>query len=183
MVHLLKTKKELKNLCRQEIQILFTEMNLIKLVFNMIWLIVKSEDSTKRAQLDKYLREKVFKIASDPKHDGYQKGLASLVYKFFDDKSSVSGVDAEPNYQLVNELHREIIRNLRDKKSIHPSETIFGLLIQLIMQSLSKYNKGIKYLLCAIDIFNKYPWVVPLKHKRGICIVFIKNNLKRKKTK
>ena len=113
MVHLLKTKKELKNLCRQEIQILFTEMNLIKLVFNMIWLIVKSEDSTKRAQLDKYLREKVFKIASDPKHDGYQKGLASLVYKFFDDKSSVSGVDAEPNYQLVNELHREIIRKFK----------------------------------------------------------------------
>ena len=39
------------------------------------------------------------------------------------------------------------------------------------MQSLSKYNKGIKYLLCAIDIFSKYAWVVPLKDKRGISIV------------
>ena len=39
------------------------------------------------------------------------------------------------------------------------------------MQSLSKYNKGIKYLLCAIDIFSKYAWVVPLKGKRGISIV------------
>ena len=39
------------------------------------------------------------------------------------------------------------------------------------MQSLSKYNKGIKYLLCAIDIFSKYAWVVPLKDKRGINIV------------
>ena len=38
------------------------------------------------------------------------------------------------------------------------------------MQSLSKYNKGIKYL-CAIDIFNKYAWVVPLKDKRRITIV------------
>ena len=39
------------------------------------------------------------------------------------------------------------------------------------MQSLSKYNKGIKYLLCAIDLFNKYAWAVPLKDKRGIIIV------------
>ena len=36
------------------------------------------------------------------------------------------------------------------------------------MQSLSKYNKGIKYLLCAIDLFSKYAWVVLLKDKRGI---------------
>ena len=39
------------------------------------------------------------------------------------------------------------------------------------MQSLRKYNKGIKYLLCAIDLFIKYAWVVPLKEKRGINIV------------
>ena len=35
------------------------------------------------------------------------------------------------------------------------------------MKSLRKYNKGIKYLLCAIDIFNKYVWVIPLKEKKG----------------
>ena len=39
------------------------------------------------------------------------------------------------------------------------------------MQSLSKYNKGTKYLLCAIDLFSKYAWVAPLKDKRGITIV------------
>ena len=39
------------------------------------------------------------------------------------------------------------------------------------MQSLSKYNKGIKYLLCAIDLFSKYAWVVPIKDKKGISIV------------
>ena len=39
------------------------------------------------------------------------------------------------------------------------------------MQSLSKYNKGIKYLLCAIDLFSKYVWVVTLKDKKGISIV------------
>ena len=40
------------------------------------------------------------------------------------------------------------------------------------MQSLSKYNKGIKYLLCVIDLFSKFAWVVPLKEKRGISIVY-----------
>ena len=39
------------------------------------------------------------------------------------------------------------------------------------MQSLSKCNKGIKYLLCAIDLFSKYEWVVPLKDKKGGSIV------------
>ena len=39
------------------------------------------------------------------------------------------------------------------------------------MQSLSKYNKGIKYLLCAIDLFSKYAWVVPIKDKKGVSIV------------
>ena len=39
------------------------------------------------------------------------------------------------------------------------------------MQSLSKFNKGIKYLLCAIDLFSKYAWVIPLKDKKGTSIV------------
>ena len=52
------------------------------------------------------------------------------------------------------------------------------------MQSLGKYSKEIKYLLCAIDLFSKYVWVVPLKHKRGITIVnaFQKIILKGRKT-
>ena len=39
------------------------------------------------------------------------------------------------------------------------------------MQSLSKFNKGIKYLLCAIDLFSKYASVIPLKDKKGTSIV------------
>ena len=51
------------------------------------------------------------------------------------------------------------------------------------MQLLSKYNKGNKYLLCAIDLFSKYTWVVPIKDKEGISIVkaFQKIILKRRK--
>ena len=65
----------------------------------------KSKDLAKRTQSDKVLRDKAFKIASDPKYDGYQRGLASMVYKCFDKKSSGRGVDAEPNYQLASEFH------------------------------------------------------------------------------
>ena len=51
----------------------------------------KSKDLGKRTQSDKVLRDKAFKIASDPKYDGYQRWLASMVYKFFDKKSNVEG--------------------------------------------------------------------------------------------
>ena len=54
------------------------------------------------------------------------------------------------------------------------------------MQLLSKFNKGFKYLLCAIDLFGKYAWVIPIKDRKGTSIVnaFKKNNLRRtKKTK
>ena len=48
----------------------------------------KYKDLTKRTQSDRFLRGKAFKIASNPKYDGYQRGLASMVYKFFDKKSA-----------------------------------------------------------------------------------------------
>ena len=73
----------------------------------------KSKDLVKRAQSDKVLRDKAFKIASNPKYDGYQRGLASMVYKFFDKKSSRSGITNELNYQLANELHKPIIKKFR----------------------------------------------------------------------
>ena len=64
----------------------------------------KSKDLAKRTQSDKVLRDKAFEIVSDPKYDGYQRGLASIVPKFFEKKSSGSGIVNEPNYQLANEL-------------------------------------------------------------------------------
>ena len=70
----------------------------------------KSKHLAKRTQSDKILRDKAFKIASDPKYDGYQRGLASMVYKFSDKKSSGGSIANEPNYQLANELHIPIVR-------------------------------------------------------------------------
>ena len=78
----------------------------------------KSKDLTKRTQTYKVFRDKTFKIASDSEYDGYQKGLVSMVYKFFDKTFSESGVatESEPNYQLANELHRQIIKKFRRGK-------------------------------------------------------------------
>ena len=73
----------------------------------------KSKNLTKRTQSDKILRDKAFEIAKNPKHDGYQRGLAPMVNKFFDKKSSGSCVATEPNYRLANELHRQIIRKFK----------------------------------------------------------------------
>ena len=111
------------------------------------------------------------KITSDPKYDGYQRGVASMMYKFFDKKSSGKDVYAEPNYQLANELHRQIIRKFKRRKFYSLfRDNIWGVDLA-DMQPLSKYNKGIKYLLCVIDLLSKYAWVVPLGDKRGISII------------
>ena len=109
-----------------------------------------------------------FKIASDPK---YQRGLVSMFYNLFDKKFSGSGVANKPNYQPVNELHRQIIRKFKRRK-VYSSfrDNIWGVDLA-DMRSLSKHNKGIMYLLCVIDTFSKYAWFFPLKDKRGITIV------------
>ena len=131
----------------------------------------KSKDLVKRTQSDKVLKDKTFKVASNPNYNCYQRGLTSMVYKFYDKKSKGSGIANEPNYQLTNELHKPIIRKLK-KGKVYLSfrDNIWGFDLA-DMQSLSKYNKGINYLLCPIDLFSKYAWVVPIKDNKGINIV------------
>ena len=143
-----------------------------------------SKDLTKRTVADKLLKNKAFDIAKDPKYDVYQRGLASMVYKFFDpkvasaDKKSVgSGAKhvntkiTPQNEQLAEELHKPIIRKFKKIKVYSAfKDNIWGADLAN-MQLLSKYNKGIRTLLCVIDIFSKYAWVVPLIDKKGISIV------------
>ena len=64
----------------------------------MIWLMVNQKIQQKRIPSDKVLRDKASEIASNRKYDGYQRGLASMVYNFFDKKSSGGGVATEQNY-------------------------------------------------------------------------------------
>ena len=75
------------------------------------------KDLKRRTFSDKVLRDKAFNIAKNPKYDGYQRGLDSMVYKYFDKKSKDSGVNIEVklNEQLAKELHKPIIRNFRKR--------------------------------------------------------------------
>ena len=131
-----------------------------------------SKDLTKRTFADKILKNKAFDIANDPKYDGYQKGLASMVYKFFDSKVSESGAKLTlQNEQLAEELHKPIIRKF-EKRRVYSTfkDNIWGVDLAA-MQLLSKYNKGIRFLLCVTDIFSKYARVVTLKGKKGIILL------------
>ena len=130
------------------------------------------KDLPKRTAADKVLRDKAFKIASDQKYDGYQRRLASMVYKFFDKKSQGKGLtNNKENVQLANELHKPIIKKF-NKRKVYSSfkDNIWGVDLADV-QLLSKFNKGFRFLLCVIDIFSKYSWVIPLKDKKGISIV------------
>ena len=82
------------------------------------------KDLARRTASDKNLRDKAFNIARNPKYDGYQRGLASMVYNFFDSASltdkSVSGsgvnIPLKFNEQLAKKLHKPIIRKFKKKK-------------------------------------------------------------------
>ena len=95
----------------------------------------------------KILRNRAFNVAKDPKYDGYQRGLASMVYKCFDKKSKGSGVKhvntklAPQNQQLAEELHKPIIRKF-EKRKVHEAfkDNIWGADLA-DMQLLSRYNK------------------------------------------
>ena len=74
-----------------------------------------------------------------------------------------------PNQQLAEELHKKVIRKFR-KSYLRFNDNIWGMNLSKI-QLISKFNKGIRFLLCAIDIFSKYAWAIPLKDKGGVTIV------------
>ena len=137
----------------------------------------KYKDVENRLISDQKLKNSVYDIASNPKHDGYQRGLASMVYKFFGskvaplDKKTMSGKGIKNNKILAEELHKPDIKKFNKRKVYSQfKDNIWGVDLA-DMQSLSRKNKGIKYLLCAIDLYSKYAFVVSLKDKKGISIV------------
>ena len=160
----------------------------------------KLKDFEKRTQSDIVLKNEALEIASNPKYNGYERRLASMVYKFFDKKSRRSGLKENQgefhsgnakHSQLANELHKPVIRKFK-KTKVYSSfkDNTWGVDIA-DMQLISKHNKGIRYLLCVIDLLSKYAWVVPLKDKKGVSIVNVfqrnsktlKENSKRKPNK
>ena len=127
------------------------------------------KDLINRTKADKVLRDKAYNIASNTKYDGYQRGLASMVYKFFDKNSMGSGIASSSI--LADELHKPIIKKFEKRKVYSQfKDNIWGVDLAY-MQSLSRKIKGIKYLLCVIDLYSKYAFVIPLKDKKGISLL------------
>ena len=127
----------------------------------------KFKDLEKRTQSDIVLKNKAFKIASNPKYNGYERALASIAYKFFDKKSKGGGLKYQ---KLADKLHKPIIRKFKRRKVYNSfKDNIWGC-DQADIQLISKYNKVIKYLLCVTDLFSKYAWVVPLKDTKAATI-------------
>ena len=87
-----------------------------------------------------------------------------MVCKFFDKKSKGGRVNIEVkhNEQLAKELHKRTVY-LRFKDKIWGADLAD-------MQLISKFNKGFRFLLCVINSFSKYAWVVPLKDKKSVSI-------------
>ena len=93
---------------------------------------------------------------------------------FFDKKSTGSGIvnnnnndnnnnEVKQNIQLAEELHKSIIRKFEKRKVFSGfRDNIWGADLA-DMQLISKFNKGFRFLLCVIDVFGKYAWVIPLK--------------------
>ena len=111
------------------------------------------KDLAKRKATDKVLRDNAFNMAKDSKYDGYQRGLASMVYKFFDKETAGSGSKSMPqNEQLVEELHKSIIRKFKKRKVYSAfKDNIWGADLADV-QLISKFNKGFRFLLFVVDI-------------------------------
>ena len=111
----------------------------------------------RRRTVDKVLRDKTFNIAKNPKYDGYQKGLASMVYRFFGKNAVVGAVKHETiqNKELAKELQKTIIRKF-EKRKVH-SSFIFNIWGADLadMKLLSKFINRIYFLLWVIDIYSK----------------------------
>ena len=140
------------------------------------------KDLINTTEADKVLRDKAYDIASNPEYDSCQRGLASMVYKFFDKNSTGSGFKKLKNTArnssiLADERHKPIIRKFNKRKVYSQfKDNIWGIDLA-DMQSLSRKNKGIKHLLCALDLYSKYAFVIPLKDKKGISIVNVFNKI------
>ena len=143
------------------------------------------KDLARRTASDKVLRDKAFNITKSPKYHGYQRGITSMVYRYFHKRSALltdkslagSGVNMHANnkppldlatQKLPEELHKPIIRKFK-KRTVYSEfkDNIWGADLANV-QLISKFNKGFRFLLCVIGIFSKYSWVVPLKDKKRL---------------
>ena len=133
------------------------------------------KDLNWRTVSEKILLDKAFNIAKNPKYDGYQRGLASMIYKFVDKNTSGNHIKSEnmSDQQLAEEIPKPIIRKFKKRKVHSPFiDNIWGADLADI-ELTSKCNKGICFLLCVIAIYRNYALIIPLKDKIAITITSV----------
>ena len=113
------------------------------------------KDLNRRTADDKVLCRMAFDIAKDPKCDRFQRGIAPMVYKFFDKKLPVAVLKMKI---FIFNLYFSLFM-----------DNNWGAYLEG-MHLISKFNKIFRFLLCFIDIYSKYVSLIPLNDKKGITI-------------
>ena len=133
------------------------------------------KDLARRAASHKFLRDKAFNIAKNPKHDGYQRGLTCMVYKLFDKISKGASVNTplESNEKLPEVLHKPSIRKFK-KRTVYSrsKDNVWGADLA-DLQLISKFNIRFRFFLRVIDIFSKYAWDVPFNDKKVLVLLML----------
>ena len=123
-----------------------------------------SNDLAKRTILDKILKDRAYEIARNCGYGGYQRALAGMVHKIFDKET---GSRISVNEWLAKELHNTVIKIFKRRKVYARFKFYIWAADLAEMGSLSSHNKNVKYLLCVMYVFTKYPWIKPLNDKKG----------------
>ena len=164
--HLQKTKKKYKNLNKRYIY----QNKLGKGCFQHDMAYGDFKDLTKRTASDKILCDKAFNISKNSKYDRNQHGLASMLQFFYKKASATREIAGSvikneniSKKELAEELHKPIFRKFKKRK-------VYSYFIDNIWdanladtQLICKFYKGLRFLLCVIDIFGEYAWLFPLE--------------------
>ena len=110
--------------------------------------------------------DRAYEIAINSKYEGCQRGLASVVYNFFD-KKTVLRTGASVNEELSQDLYKPVVKKFNERKVYANYKNNIWAADLAKMGFLSSKNCGVKYLSCVIDVFTKYGWIKPLKVRKA----------------
>ena len=130
-----------------------------------------SKDLTKWTISTRFWKIKLNEIVINPKYDGCQRELASIVHRLSDKKT---GLEASVNeYYLALELHKPVIKKFKRGKVYARFKNTVWTAGLAEMGSLFSKNGGVKLLLCVMDVFTKYAWVKPLKDRKTKTVLHV----------
>ena len=182
MDNLLKTKKEYKKIKETGNSQYIYQNKLDKACFQHDRSDGEFNDWPRRTAADKVLCDNVLNIVKNAKYDGYQCRFINVFYHWFiyvliknillcvQINLLVANLKIKmiPKQQLAKELHKPNFRKSEKQKVYLSFKGNMSGADLANMKLISKFNRGFRFLLCVIDVYSKYVWVVPLKDKKSI---------------